>query len=110
MSRLARTPKPFFDSIGQTEPFATQKRTAGLLQPDTAVLVHCRLGSSKPSRLMHRSKPPLYSITSSARPSSESGGLIPSASALLRFKNNSTFVLNWTGRSAGFSPFKIRPA
>ena len=62
------------------------------------------------NRLMHRSKSHCYSITSSARPSSESGGLIPSASALLRFKNNSTFVLSWTGRSAGFSPFKIRPA
>ena len=40
--------------------------------------------------LMHRSKQPLYSIDSSARPSSESGTVRPSAFAVLRLMINST--------------------
>jgi hypothetical protein len=36
--------------------------------------------------------PPLYSITSSARASSESGKVIPSALAVLRLRISSTFV------------------
>lgn len=44
-----------------------------------------------------------YSITSSARPSSESGTVIPIALALFKFRNNSTLVDSCTGRSPGFS-------
>ena len=36
--------------------------------------------------------------------------LMPSALAALRFRNSSTFVLCWTGRSAGFSPSRIYEA
>ena len=52
---------------------------------------------------------PLYSITSSARPSSESGNVMPSALADFRLMYSSTFVDCWTGKSFGFSPFRIRP-
>src|SRR5262245_17344332 len=52
---------------------------------------------------------PLHSITSSARPSSGSGNVIPNVFAVLRLMINSTFVACWTGMSAGFSPFRIRP-
>ena len=44
------------------------------------------------NELMHRSKPHLYSITSSARPMSVLGTLRPSAFAVLRLIIISTFV------------------
>src|SRR2546423_2290336 len=50
-----------------------------------------------------------YSITSSARPSSGSGKVRPRVLAVFRLITNSTFVDCWTGRSAGFSPFRILP-
>ena len=33
----------------------------------------------------------------------------PSAFAVRRLRNSSTFVVCWTGRSAGLSPLRIRP-
>ena len=61
------------------------------------------------AELMHRSKRHLYSITSSARPLNVSGTVMPSAVAVLRLMYSSTFVACWTGKSAGFSPLRIRP-
>src|SRR5580693_9397099 len=52
---------------------------------------------------------PPHSITSSARPSSESGTGRPSALAVFRLMYSSTLVDCWTGRSAGFSPLRTRP-
>src|SRR5262245_3101965 len=49
-----------------------------------------------------------YSITSSARASSIGGTSRPSALAVLRLMTSSYFVGACTGRSAGFSPFRIR--
>jgi hypothetical protein len=53
--------------------------------------------------------PPHHSITSSARASSVGGTSTPIALAVPRLMISSTFVDCWTGRSAGFSPFRIRP-
>jgi len=50
-----------------------------------------------------------HSITSSARPTSGSGTLRPSALAVFRLMINSTLVVRWTGRSPGFSPLRILP-
>ena len=50
-----------------------------------------------------------YSITSSARPSSVSGNVSPSAFAAFMLIASSTFVTCWTGRSAGLSPLIMRP-
>ena len=50
-----------------------------------------------------------YSITSSARPSNESGNVTPSNFATLRLIAMSTFVDCCTGRSAGFAPLRMRP-
>jgi hypothetical protein len=62
---------------------------------------------SSTSRRKHtRSKWPQYSINSSARP--VLGTLRPSAFAVFRLMYNSTLVTCWTGRSAGFSPLRIR--
>ena len=58
----------------------------------------------------NRSKPTLYSITSSASASSVAGTSMPNALAVFILMNNSTLVTCWIGRSAGLSPFKIRAA
>src|SRR5262249_42498595 len=52
---------------------------------------------------------PFHSMTSSARPSTDSGKVRSSAFAVLRLMANSIFVGCITGRSAGFSPLRIRP-
>jgi hypothetical protein len=51
----------------------------------------------------------IYSITSSARPRSGSGTAMPSAFAVLRLMTNSNLVTSCTGKSAAFSPLRIRP-
>src|SRR5262249_52701692 len=52
----------------------------------------------------------LHSTTSSARASSLSGIWRPSALAVLRLITNANLMDCITGRSAGFSPLRIRPA
>src|ERR1035437_80945 len=59
------------------------------------------------SRLMHRSKQHLYSMTSSAVVSSDGGTVRPSNLAVFRLITSSNFVGCSIGRSAGFSPLKI---
>src|SRR5262245_48359373 len=49
-----------------------------------------------------------YSITSLACASSAGGTVMPSAFAVLRLITNSYLVDACTGRSAGFSPLRIR--
>jgi hypothetical protein len=51
-----------------------------------------------------------YSIASSARASNESGTVRPSALAVFRLMYIATLVACCTGRSAGLSPLRIRPA
>src|SRR5215510_8310770 len=51
---------------------------------------------------------PLHSITSSARASTEAGTSSPSALALLRLITSSYLVGACTGKSAGFSPLRMR--
>src|SRR5215813_14274775 len=49
-----------------------------------------------------------HSITSSARASTEAGTSMPNAFAVLRLITSSYFVGACTGRSAGFSPLRMR--
>src|SRR5262249_30562301 len=51
---------------------------------------------------------PPHSMTSSVRARSESGTVRPSALAVFRLITNSYFVGACTGRSAGFSPLRMR--
>jgi len=51
----------------------------------------------------------LYSSTSSASASSFAGTSRPSVLAVLRLMMSSSFVVCMTGRSAGFSPLRMRP-
>jgi hypothetical protein len=57
--------------------------------------------------LMHRSKQDCYSITSSARASSDGGTARPRAFAVLRLMTSSNLVGCSTGISAAFAPFRI---
>ena len=57
---------------------------------------------------MRRSKQHLYSITSSARASTDGGISRPSALAVLWLMTSSYLVGVCTGRSAGFSPLRMR--
>ena len=50
---------------------------------------------------------PAYSMTLSARPSTEGGIVSLSALAVLRFMTSSNFVGCSTGRAAGLAPFRI---
>src|SRR6476646_9512954 len=50
-----------------------------------------------------------HSITSSAMASSPGGKLRPNALMVLRLITNSNLIDWMTGRSAGFSPLRIRP-
>src|SRR5262245_23165504 len=54
--------------------------------------------------------PSYHSITSSAMASNPGGKLRPNTLAVLRLITNSNLLDCMTGRSAGFSLFKIRPA
>jgi len=54
--------------------------------------------------------PPPHSITSSARASSFAGTCRPSVLAVLRLIISWSFVLCWTGKAAGVSPLRMRPA
>src|SRR6516162_9307407 len=78
---------------------------------------HCRLLSARCQRPRHGhaaeqryERAPLYSITSSAMASTSGGTVRPSAPAVFMLMTISNLVGCSTGRSAGFSPFRIRPA
>ena len=76
---------------------------------------HCRLLRACRERPRRRAAEqrdevaPLHSITSSARATRVRGTSRPSTFAVRRLRNSSTFVVCWTGRSAGLSPLRIRP-
>src|SRR5262245_21552510 len=76
---------------------------------------HRRLLRARPERPRHcrgakqrDEGAPLHSITSSARASRLSGTVRPSSFAVLRLITSSYFVGACTGRSAGFSPLRMR--
>src|SRR5216683_215011 len=64
---------------------------------------HCRAAEKRDELA------PFHSITSSARTRIDVGIVMPSAFAVLRLTISSTLVACWTGKSAGFSPLRIRP-
>jgi hypothetical protein len=62
----------------------------------------------KPTHYLVQTNSPGYSITSSARASSIGGMSSPSTLAVFRLITSSYFVGACTGRSAGFSPLRMR--
>jgi hypothetical protein len=90
--------------MGFTRPLLSARRASK--PPATA---SSRVKSMLRQGLMHRSKINLYSITSLAPADSPSGTSRPSVFAVLRLMMSSIFVTCCTGRSAGFSPLRMRP-
>src|SRR5262245_44302363 len=80
----------------------TDHRHRRLLRPRREWPYHHRLAKQRDELA------PVHSITSSARASSVGGTARPSALAVLRLITNSYVVGTCTGRSAGFSPFRMR--
>ena len=70
---------------------------------------HALTGLARQSRATRRHRA-IYSTTSSATARIFAGKSRPSAFAVLRLITSSSLVACSTGRSAGFSPFRIRPA
>src|SRR5262249_61097489 len=78
---------------------------------------HRRLLRARCERPRHRraaeqrdERAPFHSITSSARASTVEGMSSPSALAVLRLIVSSYLVGVWTGKSAAFSPLRMRSA
>jgi hypothetical protein len=75
----------------------------------SALLRPCRERPCRRAAEKRDDLPPPHSITSSARARSVGGMVRPSALAVFKLTIRSTLVDFWTGRSAGFSPLRIRP-
>jgi len=89
---------------GQTGPWR-HVGVESVLSPISDIGQRRRHGSSVPQAVIA----PLHSITSSARPSRVSGKVRPNVLAVVMLIISSTFTVCCTGRSAGFSPLRIRP-
>src|SRR5262245_47716565 len=93
-------------------PLALRRRAARSEQSDSRHLRLLRARRERPRRCAAEQRDelaPPHSITSSASASSLSGIWRPSAFAVLRLMINSIFMACMTGRSAGFSPLRMRP-
>src|SRR6516164_3316979 len=95
--------------IERTDIAALPRSATGLIAPQRDCPAGNTLGGSR-SRAPARQRPAYHSITSSASASSLSGASRPSVLANLRLIAMSNLVDCTTGRSAGFSPLRIRPA
>src|SRR5215467_10210744 len=109
-----------FEVAGFVEPFPKRRGKSGgrVGRPisDESNHRHCRLlcaRHKRPRRCRAAEQrdevAPFHSITSSAMASSPGGKLRPNILAVLRLITNSNLVGCMTGRSAGFSPLRIRP-
>src|SRR5262249_41952285 len=92
---------------------ARSRGSGGEMQiPDPSNLCRLRARRKRPHRRRAAEQrdelPTLHSITSSARASTVAGTSRPSALAVLTFTISSNLVGCCTGRSAGFSPLRMR--
>ena len=71
-------------------------------------LPHVSSSVAMPAAEQREKRTAFHSITSSARARSVGGTSSPSALAALRLITSSYLVGAWTGRSAGFSPLRMR--
>jgi hypothetical protein len=86
---------------------ADGRRLAGLLRPRRKRPSNARRGRAADKR---DERPAIRSITSSACASSVAGTSRPSARAVCRLRMNSNLAARITGRLAGASPLRMRPA
>src|SRR5262249_765453 len=105
--------------LAQTPPEAGQPGGVGLRRPEVQISNHrhrlLRTRAERPrSRRAAKQRDELaafhHSITSSAMARTPGGISRPRAFAVLRLMTKSNFVGCNTGRSAGFSPLRMRPA
>src|SRR5262245_64427075 len=94
-------------------PIATAKadmpKWSGPLYPQKRTCAAHTLMSALGQKRTHATQQTnLYSITSSARAGTDGGMVRPMALAVLRLITNSYLVGDCTGRSAGFSPLRMR--
>src|SRR5215831_4811050 len=87
----------------------TRCQWRGLHAPAGLARPHTGANSRRLTRPLIDELAPFQSINSSARASSAGGTVRPNASAVLRLMTRSALVNCTTGRSAGFSPLRIRP-
>jgi hypothetical protein len=87
-------------ALGQKQIYAVQKSMSALPPIATANADSRKRSCPLYPRKRHADIAPAYSITSSARPMSVLGTVMPSALAVLRLMYISTFVACWTGKSA----------
>ena len=97
----AAAPLPAISCLGAFRPPAARAR---------GEVRHCRQPKTctQPAVSNRSKRGDRYSITSSARASSVGGTSRPSAFAVLRLMTSSYLVGACTGRSAGFSPLRMR--
>jgi len=97
-----------------TQPVPGSFRRCGMKKPDHRQHWLLRARPKRPRRSHAADKrdelAALHSITSSARASSVFGTVRPSVLAVCRLMTSSNFVGRRIGRSAGFSPLRMRPA
>jgi hypothetical protein len=98
----------FFDiePCGAVEPRISPRLRCFTSTASSANSPRTRRACSRPR--LHRSRPHRHSITSSARASSGSGTVSPSALAVLRLITSSNLFGACTGSSLGFSPSRMR--
>ena len=89
-------------AVGIVHQYADLAQPLALLRPRGKRPRHCRAADE------HNDLAPPHSVTWSARPRIASGTSSPSALAVLRLTINSYLFGACTGRSAGFSPLRIR--
>src|SRR6516162_3298798 len=94
-------------ALGKAHQHADPPHPVGLLRARRERPSGCRAAKQRDELAAHHLR--AHSITLSARPSSESGNVIPSALAVLRLIKSSTLVACCTGRSAALSPLRMRP-
>jgi hypothetical protein len=102
---------PAYDRFGSIAPDRPDRDARPMSAPPPIAVKHWQRSATPlcaKRRHMHRTKDYRYSITSSAMASSLSGTVSPSALAVLRLITSSYLVGACTGRSAGFSPLRMR--
>jgi len=78
------------------------------LDPDRPIREADINGGRRHVRYVPLPDSPIYSMISSAVASSDSGAINPRALAVLRLTMSENFVGSWIGRSAAFSPLRMR--
>jgi hypothetical protein len=100
--------RPPMSQSGHSRRLGVGRESACPQIPDMSGRCHIRRDVPE-AVVSNRSKAPAYSITSSAMASSDGGTASPSMRAGWRLMTSSNFDDCTTGKSAGFTPLRMRP-